>query len=394
MKKKLLFKVLLLFLAGSVFAGFAVAQAEKLEPIKIATTCSLTGVYAVVVGQCYGEKDYYTYLNEFQNGVNGHPIEVTMYAGGETPKELSSYRAFRENAHSIYIYSTTANRALSKEINEIDKIPNFTGSMDERIIKPYTFIVGPSYQKIFEVSFRKMVSLGGKTVIIGHGDHEWMVSIPQDVIEKGIPEKAGIKVVELVEHQTTSPNITPEIARMKRANPDYIWIWGDAISTIQAALSLRIPPEKLFVSHWFTIPVLTDKFGKKIDGMRGWLALPTVDMILRYPDLRMAKEWKEFFSKHKPYTRNWLYTRGWLVATLRVEGIKRALEKTGNVIPKDIYKFRKMIRDELENLKGFDLGIGHNWESVDYSDHMGWQGLMPAIVKDGKWAYEEYQVFD
>ena len=398
MKRTVFFKKLagaMALLAVVLFIGFPACNAQaKQETIKIAVTCSLTGPHAAVAGFCYGEMDYYTYLNEFKGGILGHPIDSTLYDGAETPKELATYRAFSSKVHSMSLYSTMANKALTKEINEIDLISSITGGMDERIIAPYVFMVGPSYQTQFYVSFKRMVENGGKTVVIGHGNYEWMVEMPEDAVAKKLPEKAGIKLLGMVEHQSTSSEITAEVARIKRLNPDYIWIWGDAVSTVAAAVRLGIPGKKLFVNHWYTLPVLTKKFGKKVDGMMGWLMLPSVDMVLEDPELRVSKELNAFLGTHKPYTRNWTYIRGWLIGTLRSLAIERALQKNGNKIPADIKEFRTQIRDELENIKGFDLGIGHGFETVDYSDHMGWGGMMPAVVKDGKWDIGKYQSFN
>lgn len=398
MRRLLVKEKLAIWVILSVFAAFSVTQAEAQEdkkPIKIGVTCALTGVHAPVAGFCYGEMDYYTYLNETQGGIAGHLIEATLYDGAETPQELTAYKKMAPYVHSISLYSTMANKALRKEINEIDKISTITGGMDDRIISPYQFLVGPSYQQQFYITFKRMAGLGAKTVAISHGDFEWMVEMPKDVIARKLPEKAGIKIAANVEHVAKSTEVTAEMARIKRANPDAIFLWGgNPTAPVAGALSLGIPAEKLFECHWYTLPLITDMFGEKVNGMRGWLMLPSVDMVMAHPELRVAKELKEFFADHKPYTRNWTYIRGWLIGTIRAEAIRRALEKTGNVIPDDIKKFRTMIRDELEGIKGFDLGVGYGFEPVDYSDHMGWGGMMPAIVKNGKWVPEgEYQSF-
>jgi len=368
------------------------AEAAK-KPINIAITCALTGAHAPVAGFCYGERDYYTFLNETRNGVNGHKFKVDLYDGAETPKELSTYRTFSPYVHSISLYSTMANKALRKEINEIDKIPTITGGMDERVISPYIFLIGPSYQKQFKISFEKMKNLGGKTVAISHGNYEWMVDMPKDAVDRKVPQKAGLDLVAVVEHETRSSDITAEFFKIKKANPDYIWLWGDVISGISASMRLGMPSDKLFVNHWFTLPVITEKFGKKVNGMLGWLMLPDVDQVLNKPDLKVAKELKTYFASHEPYTRNWTYIRGWLIGTLRTVAIERALKKHGNVIPKDIKEFRTSIRDELENIRNFDLGVGHGFEGANYGDHMGWGGMMPAKVVNGQWEYGKYESF-
>ncbi|MDY7036056.1 MAG: ABC transporter substrate-binding protein [Thermodesulfobacteriota bacterium] len=397
MKKFLLHKVLVVFVTGLAIMVFSVAQSEagaKKKPIKIAITCCFIGPHAAMAGFCYAEKDYYTYLNETQGGIMGHPIEVTLFGDAETPKEMAHYRSFAPYVHSISLYSTMANRALKKEVNEIDRIPTMTGTMDEVALGPYKFLVGPSYQKQTEVSLKRIAKLGGKKVAILHGNFGWMIEVPKQIIAKKIPEKLGLKIVDVVEYMCNSADITSEMARIKRHNPDYIWVWGAPPGIhVAAALRLGIPVKKLFYNHWITHGMIEKKFGKKADGLLGWMMFPTVDMVMSHPDLPVAKELKEFFTNHKPYSRSWPYIRGWVIGRIRMEVIKRVLEKTGNVIPDDIHVFRDNIRDGFLNLKDYDLGIGHGLGKIDYSDHMGWHKMMPAIMKNGKWETGQYESF-
>jgi len=94
-------------------------------------------------------------------------------------------------------------------------------------------------------------------------------------------------------------------------------------------------------------------------------------------------EIEEFSSTHELYTHNWEYIKGWAESRCIVEAIKRALDKTDNVVPEDIHQFRQLVRDEWEAIKGWDIGIGVG--SVDYSDHKGWTSMTPMVCRNGVW---------
>ena len=66
-----------------------------------------------------------------------------------------------------------------------------------------------------------------------------------------------------------------------------------------------------------------------------------------------------------------------------VEAINNALGKTGNKVPNDIKKFRKMVRDELEGLVNFDCGGG--LPLITYANHQGFIAAKIMQVKNGKW---------
>ena len=67
------------------------------------------------------------------------------------------------------------------------------------------------------------------------------------------------------------------------------------------------------------------------------------------------------------------------------EAVKRALEKANNKIPNDIFAFRKMIRDELEGLKDFDIGASPDFPRINYADHKGFVAARVMKVVDEKW---------
>ena len=75
--------------------------------------------------------------------------------------------------------------------------------------------------------------------------------------------------------------------------------------------------------------------------------------------------------------------KGWFKGKVIAAAIANSLKKSDGKPPADIKVFRKSVRDELEGLKGLD--VGGITPPVDYANHQGSLRARIAEIKDGKY---------
>ena len=73
--------------------------------------------------------------------------------------------------------------------------------------------------------------------------------------------------------------------------------------------------------------------------------------------------------------------KGWLKGHVIAAAIESVIKKNGGSAPTDIKSFRKTVRDELEALKGLD--VGGITPPLDYADHQGTIQARLAEIKNG-----------
>ena len=128
-------------------------------------------------------------------------------------------------------------------------------------------------------------------------------------------------------------------------------------------------------------PLVIERVGAEAcEDVKSFKLVKSVDEVIE-ERLPVGLEIEEFSATHELYTRKWDYVRGWAESRVMVEVIKRVLDETGEV-PEDIHLFRELVRDEWEDLKGWDSGIGIE---IDYSDHKGWTSMTPMVIHNGEW---------
>jgi len=391
MKKWLILIGMALLLPVALTPAPALA-AEKV-PIPMGIIGDLSGPTSGLAGIAYGARDYYSYYNWKHGGINGHPISYLLLDGAEDiPKETANYKHLITMLKpvTLHVWSTGANKALRTAINKVDRIPTFGETMSLEIIDPknlpYHFISGGGYEDEIMIFMDWAKRLGGKTMVVLSGNLDWNMSSMNRVLKDpfNYAPKIGLKVLEYITFPARPTDVTSEMLRAKALNPDFYLVWDvleGVIPSLRAAEELGVPREKFFVCHWSMHPLVIERCSA--EGVKSFKIFPDADE-LSAKGLPVGKEIDEFDAKHKIYTRRWEYVKGWCESKIQVEGVKRVLDKNNNIVPKDILVFRKMVRDEIEGLKDWDLGIGHP-TPVDFSDHKGWTWMTPMIVKGGKW---------
>ncbi len=389
--KKWLILVSILLLLSSIVGCQASPRAAN---VSVGILADLTGPTSALSGIAYAARDYFIYYNEKYGGIAGIPIEYeTIDTTYELSKEVAGYKELisRLNPVSMHMWSTAATKALRRDVNEVDKIPIIGETQTEEIVDPvnlpFNFIAGPTYEDAAMIVLDWVKELGGKTVVFLTGPTEFHVSPTERVLEEyKYPQQIGIEVLEWIQYPTKPTDVTAEMLRAKKLNPDFFWVWDTpegSIPVLRAAKELGIPSDKFIIAHWSRHPLVIEQVGAEgVEGVKAFKLMKSVDELID-ERLPVGLEIEEFSLTHDLYTRNWEYIKGWIESKTQVEAINRAVQKNGGVIPDDIFRFRQMVRDEWEAIKGWDIGIGI--EPIDYSDHKGWTSMIPVIARNGVW---------
>lgn len=368
--------------------------APKATPISIGLVGDLTGPTSSLAGIAYGGRDYFVYYNEKCGGISGNLIEYELIdATNDLSKEVAAYKEFITGLKpvSMHLWSTAMSKALRRDVNEVDKIPVVCESMAGEIVDPvnlpFNFISGPTYEDEVMIVLDWIKELGGKTVVFLTGPTEFHVAANKRVLEEfKYPEKIGVEVTDWIQYPPKPTDVTAEMLRAKKLNPDFYWIWDTpdgSIPCLRAASELGIPSDKFIIGHWTMHPLVIEQVGAEgCEGVKSFKLMMSVDELID-EGLPVGVEIEEFSSTHELYTHNWEYIKGWAESRLMVEAINRAVRKNDNVVPEDIYQFRQLVRDEWEAIKGWDIGIGVGL--IDYSDHKGWTSMTPMVCRNGVW---------
>lgn len=366
-----------------VFASTPVLAAE----IKVCIWGTITGPDALVNGMSYGTRDYFEYLNETKGGIAGNKVTSLMLDGRyKLDEELKIYRRCVDQERSVVIngWSTGAVKALREQINS-DGVTfiteSFSGEVVDPVKLPYIFIAGPTYEQQIIIGLQDLKNRGGKKVIFMHGDNEYGRA-PVTVVRKmDVIQKLGLQLVDTVEFPFDTQDVTAQLLRIKAKSPDLIYVQG---STPQMLAVLRDAAKvglsaKLFMGNLYNIsPSIPEQLGGSANGFRAIQAY--ADFGANVPAM---KEIEAFRTKHEVTRQDVYYMKGWFKGKVIAAAIANSLKKYDGKPPADIKVFRKSVRDELEGLKGLD--VGGITPPVDYANHQGSLRARIVEIKDGKY---------
>ena len=373
-------------LLAALVMGFASASVLAAD-IKVCIWGTITGPDALVNGMSYGTRDYFEYLNETKGGIAGNKVTALMLDGRyKLDEELKIYRRCvdQEGAVAINGWSTGAVKALREQINS-DGVTfiteSFSGEVVDPVKLPYIFIAGPTYEQQIIIGLQGLKSRGGKKVVFMHGDNEYGRA-PVTVVRKmDVIQKLGLQLVDTVEFPYDTQDVTAQLLRIKAKNPDLVYVQG---STPQMLVVLRDAAKvglsaKLFMGNLYNIsPAIPEQLGASANGFRAIQAY--ADFGANVPAM---KEIEAFRTKHEVTRQDVYYMKGWFKGKVIAAAIANSLKKSDGKPPADIKVFRKSVRDELEGLKGLD--VGGITPPVDYANHQGSLRARIAEIKDGKY---------
>ncbi|HDH86711.1 MAG TPA: hypothetical protein ENF36_01530 [Desulfobacteraceae bacterium] len=365
-------------------------NAEQPKDIVIGIIGDLSGPTSSTAGMAVGKRDYFLYLND-RGGINGHPLDITLIDGAEIiPAAVASYKRIIElNPHIISTWGTGGTKAVRKYVSHRDKVPNCSIGSSGSLVRPkefpYDFIFGPTYEDQVKLAMLMAKKEGAKKVAYMGPTLDYGMGTMDNILKEGFFKKNNLELVIKIYYSPKPTDLTPELLRLKKLRPDFVFVQDTSegvIAAIRSAKKVDFDVSKFFIFFFSVHKGVISACGEDANGVRGFQLTPPPEKFKGTP---VGKEMGDFLKKHRRRGVDTWYGRGWLAGKCMAEGVKQALNKANNKVPNDIFAFRKTIRDELEGLRDFDIGAGPDFPRINYADHKGFVAARVMKIVDKKW---------
>jgi branched-chain amino acid transport system substrate-binding protein len=189
-----------------------------------------------------------------------------------------------------------------------------------------------------------------------------------------------LKVLADVEYPGASPDLTPQLLRIKELDPDYVYIQdsvNNCIKVLRDAAKVGVSARKFIGNNYDFSHIIPETLGKDAEGFKAIQI--NADWGENIP---MMKEIEAYSQKHEIEKKDTYFMKGWVQGKIIHGVVSRVLKKTEGKIP-EISRFRNMVRDEWEKLVNFDTGGGT--PPLTYKNHQGHTEARILEIKAGKY---------
>jgi len=340
----------LLGLAAGILSTAGTVYAE--EEIVIGGSIPITGVFSFAgVNIHAGIGDYVKLVND-QGGVMGRKVRYVYEDTGY--KADASVAAFKKltSQNPVHLYygdSTAFSKIINPELNRTESIlmtgASFATEINDPRKYPYQFMVGPDYQAMFALLLKYIArEKPNATVAFVYSDSEF----GRDPIEENKKTVAnlGLKLVAEVITPPGSVDVSTEVLKLRRADPDYTIFHGYVLAPIPEFISLarKMGMQSQFMgTFWSMDKNNIMKMGEDADGFLGI-------MPYRYSDDASADApMLEKIRQIRPGYQSTTYLQGFVAAMLLLECAKRTLEADQELNAKNL-------KAAFNSIKNFDTG--------------------------------------
>ena len=335
------------------FAQKAPAKAaESKEDIVLGGSIPITGVFAFAgIGIDQGIKDYVTILNE-SGGIKGRKVRyVPEDSAYKVDQSMAAFKKITsQNKVNLYYGDSTAfaksvNPELERSQNILMTGASFAKELTDAQKYPSQFMVGPNYSEMVGILLQYIAKTKpGAKIALVYSDTEF----GKDPVEAARVEakKLGLNLALEVVTPPSSVDVSTEVIKLRRADPDYTIFHGYISAPIpefinQAkALNLKTA---FMGTFWSMDNQTVMRMGANADGFLG------VMPYRYYYDTEGKSPMLERIRKMRPEYQTTGYTQGFLAAMLLTEAAKRTLE-AGNELN------GKNLKTALSSIRNFDTG--------------------------------------
>lgn len=341
--------------ASAMAPSFALAQAKKgtapAEDIVFGASMPLTGVFAFAgIAIDMGIKDYMGILNG-AGGVKGRKVkyiaEDTAYKVDQSMAVFK--RLTSQNKVNLYYADSTGfvkavNPELERNANILMTGASFAKEISNADRYPAQFMVGPDYAEMVGILLRyiKSTKPNAKVALV-YSDTEFGRD-PVDAF-RADTKALGLQVAVEIVTPPGSVDVSAEVVKLRRADPDYTIFHGYVSAPIpefiNQAKSLGLKTQ--FMGTFWTMDKTTVmRMGPNADGFLGVMPYNYYDgdgkgaMLDKIRGLR-----KEYVGTG--------YMQGFLAAMLLTEAARRTLD-AGNELT------GKNMKIALSSIRNFDTG--------------------------------------
>lgn len=330
----------------------AQARAAAQEDIVLGASVPMTGVFAFAgIGIDAGIKDYLQILNE-GGGIKGRKVryvpEDTAY---KVDQSMAAFKKITgQNKVNLYYADSTG---FVKAVNpELDRMGSMimTGASFAREISnaqryPLQFMVGPDYSEMVGILLQYIAKAKpGAKVALVYSDTEF----GKDPVEAARTDtkKLGLNLVQEIVTPPGSVDVSTEVIKLRRADPDYTIFHGYVSAPIPEFINQARAQglKSSFMGTFWTMDNSTVmRMGANADGFLG------VMPYRYYYDTEGKAPMLERIRKMRPEYQSTAYMQGFLAAMLLTEAARRCLD-AGNELN------GKNLKTALSSIRNFDTG--------------------------------------
>lgn len=339
-------------LGSAAFAQKPAAKAGPQEDIVLGGSIPLTGVFAfagIAIDQ--GIKDYLTILNE-SGGIKGRKVRyVPEDTGYKVDQSMAAFKKITsQNKVSLYYadstgFVKTVNPELERNQNILMTGASFAKEISDAQKYPLQFMVGPNYSEMVGILLQYIAKTkpGAKIALI-YSDTEF----GRDPVDAARIEakKLGLNLVTEIVTPPSSVDVSAEVVKLRRADPDYTIFHGYVSAPIpefinqSKALNLKTA---FMGTFWSMDNTTVMRMGANVDGFLG------VMPYRYYYDTEGKSPMLERIRKMRPEYQSTGYMQGFLSTMLLTEAARRTLE-AGNELT------GKNMKTALSSIRNFDTG--------------------------------------
>lgn len=338
-------------LVAALLGSAALVQAAEKE-IVIGGSIPMSGVFAFAgIGIHAGIQDYVKIINE-AGGIEGHKLRyVPEDSGYKVDVSVAAFKKITSQNDVNFYYgdSTGFSKTINQELNRSNSIlmsgASFATELNDPEKFPYQFIPGPDYTEMFGIMLRHIANEkpGAKVAFI-YSDTEF----GRDPIQasKKTAEGLGLTVSAELMTPPASVDVSTEIAKLRRARPDFAIFHGYILGPIPEFIgqARKMGLETQFMGTFWTMDNSTVMQMKDVaDGFMG------VMPYRYYYDDSSPAPMLEKIREMRPDYQNIPYIQGFLSAMLYAEAAKRTLA-AGKPMTAD------NLKAALNSLENFDTG--------------------------------------
>jgi branched-chain amino acid transport system substrate-binding protein len=337
--------------AAMAITPAASAQAQA-NDIVIGGSIPMTGVFAFAgIGIHAGITDYVKIVND-QGGIKGRKLR---YVPEDTAYKVDvSVAAFKKitSQNKVNLYygdSTGFSKTINPELDRMGSImmagASFATELNDPAKYPNQFLVGPDYTEMFGILLRHIAKeKPGAKVAFVFSDTEF----GRDPIarSKEVAQKLGLSVPIELMTAPGSVDVSTEVIKLRRADPDYTIFHGYVLAPIPEFVTQAksMGMKTRFMGTFWTMDNSTVmKMGEAADGFMG------VMPYRYYYDTSAKAPMLDKIRQMRPEYQSNAYMQGFLAAMLFTESAKRTLDAGKELTGPNL-------KAALNTIRNFDTG--------------------------------------
>lgn len=336
-------------LAGMVLTSSMPVQAA--DEIVIGGSIPMSGVFSFAgIGIHAGIQDYLKIVND-EGGINGKPVKyVPEDSGYKVDVSVAAFKKITSQNDVNFYYgdSTGFSKTINPELDRMGSIlmsgASFASELNDPEKYPYQFLVGPDYTEMFGILLRYIAEeQPGASVAFVYSDTEF----GRDPIEtsSALADELGLKMVAEIMTPPGSVDVSTEVAKLRRARPDYTIFHGYVLAPIPEFIeqSRTMGMDTKFMGTFWTMD--TTNIMQMKDVADGFMGVVPFNYYYDEEGGPMLDKIREM----RPEYQNLPYMQGFLSTMLYVETAKRVLDEGKDLTAKNM-------KAALNTLKDFDTG--------------------------------------